>query len=277
MKHVLLTFLLITNGLFLSQAQDDKVKGDRNVTIKQTYVNDFSQLVLNDDFEVDLVYNSKASVEIEADDNLHEVIQFDVTNGTLNLTSGKRIVSSKKLHITINYAMPLTYIEVNDKAELRSLTSLELGDLELKTTGNSRTYLNVNAKRFNYNAIDKSRMRLNLSADSTSFILSDDTKMDALVNSKTTNFDLYQRADATIEGTAETGLFRLDNSSNFIGKNYTITDANITIEGNSDLSIMVNSTLILKASGDTEIYLYGEPKITLEKFTGTTKLQKKEL
>lgn len=277
MKNALLVLLIITGGCYLGQAQDDKVKGDRNVTVKQTYVNEFTGLVVNNDFEVDIVFNSKPSVEIEADDNLHEVIQFDVNNGILTFTAGKRITSKRKLHITVNYSVPLTFIEVNESAELRSLTSLELGDLELKTTGNSRTYLNVNAKQFSYNAIDKSRMRLNLTADSTAFILSDDVKVDALVNSKITKFDLYQDADATIEGTVGAGELRLDNSSNFNGKNFTLKTANLLVEGNSDLSIMVTEDVVLSASGGSEVYLYGEPKITLQKFTGTAKLQKKEL
>jgi len=35
-----------------------KIRGNRDVTIKQTYIDDFSTLIIKNDFEVKLAYNS---------------------------------------------------------------------------------------------------------------------------------------------------------------------------------------------------------------------------
>ncbi|TCK66681.1 putative autotransporter adhesin-like protein [Winogradskyella wandonensis] len=270
---LLFLFLVVQVG----QSQNkEKIKGNRDVTIKQTYLDEFNTLIIKDDFEVKIAYNSKASVEIEADDNLHDVIIAEVSSGVLSISSSKRITSKKRLMITVNYSNQLENIQLYDSAELRSLTSMELENLDLKIQNNSRAYLNIKSKQFKFSSTDRTKSRLNVSADSTSIVMSDNSKLDALISGKSASFDLYQSADATIEGNAETALLRLDNSSNFVGKNYAVNNAEVLIESSSDLSLHVVTSLILKASGSTETYIYGEPKIDLETFTGTAKLQKKE-
>ena len=37
----------------------EKIKGNRDVTIKQTYVDDFNSLIVKNDFEVKIAYNIK--------------------------------------------------------------------------------------------------------------------------------------------------------------------------------------------------------------------------
>ena len=254
----------------------DKIKGNRDVTIKQTYVDDFTSLVIKDDFEVKIAFNSKPSVEVEADDNLHEVIDINVDAGVLSISSSKRISTKKKLIITVNYSESLGNIELYNDVELRSLTSMELANLNLKIQNNSRAYLNIKSNTFKFNGSDKTKSRLNITADSSSFVMSDNSKLDALLNGMTSSFDLYQNTDATIEGQSEDTILRLDNSANFIGKNYSVKNAEVLIESISDLSLSVEMLLLLKASGNSETYIYGEPKIELQLFTDTAKLQKKK-
>ncbi|RNC84835.1 MAG: DUF2807 domain-containing protein [Winogradskyella sp.] len=268
--------LLLISQVSFSQSKE-KIKGNRDVTIKQTYTDAFSSLIIKNDFEVKLAFNSKPSVEIEADDNLHAVIDVNVTDGTLSISTNKRITSKKKLLITVNYGSELNNIQIYNSAEVRSLTSMELENLDLKIENNARAYLNVKSTLFNFEASERTKSRLNVTADSTSFVLSGNSKLDALLNSKSSTFDLYQSADATIEGDGTDTNLRIDNSANFSGKNYTITNADLLIESNSVATLNVATYLNLKASGSTAVYVYGEPKITLEVFTNTAKLQKKDI
>ncbi|NNE31971.1 MAG: DUF2807 domain-containing protein [Winogradskyella sp.] len=275
-KLIPLLFLTLLVSPFAIAQTLEKIKGDRNVTIKQTYIDDFESIVVDGDFDIEMIYNSKPSVEIEADDNLHEVIQFNVVNGVLTFTEAMRIGAKKKLSITVNYGDILRTIETRGDAEIRSLTSMELGDVNLITSGDSRAYLNLNANNFIYKSSGKSKARLNLSADSTSIELSDNSKLEALINSKVANFDLYLRADATIEGTAQNTKLRLDNSTNFNGPKFEAKTVECLLEDNSDLTIMAVDSIKIEASGDSEIYLFGSPAITITKFEDTSKLQKKQ-
>ncbi|GAB4163255.1 MAG: DUF2807 domain-containing protein [Winogradskyella sp.] len=274
MKKILL-ILALALMLPILNAQE-KIKGDRNVTIKQTYIDDFNTLVVNGDFSIEIVYNSKPSVNVETDDNLHDVIQFEVVDGVLSFTETMRITSKKRLNITVNYGDNLQNIEIKGDGEVRSLTSMELGNATLVTSDNARAYLNINAKNFSYKSFGKSKTRLNLNADSTKVELSDNSKLDALINSKIADFDLYQRSDAAIEGDANSSVIRLDNSSNFNSPKFNVKSVNVTLEGNSDMTISTTEKITIAASGDTEIYLFGSPAITITKFEDTAKLQKKQ-
>ncbi|PYE82049.1 putative autotransporter adhesin-like protein [Winogradskyella epiphytica] len=276
MKKTLLILLFMLAAITMATAQSaEKIKGDRNVTIKQTFIDDFHSIVVDGDFSIEVIYNSKPSVNVEADDNLHEVIQFEVVDGILTFVETMRITSKKRLNITVNYSDGLKHIETKGDGEIRSLTSMELKDVTLVTSDNSRAYLNINAKSFNYKSSGKSKTRLNLTADSTIIELSDNSKLDALVNSKVANFDLYQRANAVIEGTANSSVFRLNSSAKFDGSKFDVKSADATTEDSSDLTLFASNAINIAASGNSEIYLFGNPAITITKFEGTTKLQKK--
>jgi len=275
MKKIVLILLMVMVAIPSLVAQQ-KIKGDRNVTIKQTYVDDFHTLVVNGDFSIEIVYNSKPSVNIETDDNLHDVIEFNVVDGVLTIVETMRITSRKKLSITINYGDALQHMEVRGDGELRSLTSMELNDATLITTDNSRAYLNVRAKSFDYKSSGKSKTRLNLTADSTKVEMSDNTKLDALINSNVVNFDMYLRSDAVIEGSASSSILRLDNSTNFNSPKFDVKSVDATLEDNSDLTIASTESITIAASGNSEVYLYGSPSITITKFEDTAKLQKKK-
>lgn len=275
MKKILL--ILVLTLLFApAVTAQEKIKGDRNVTIKQTYIDDFETIIIDGDFSIEIVYNSKPSVSIEADDNLHDIIEFAVVDGILTFAETTRIGSKKKLSITVNYGDALKNIETKGNGEIRSLTSMELGDSTLTTSDDSRAYLNIKAKNFVYKSFGKSKTRLNLTADSTRVELSDNSKLDALINSKTANFDLYLRSDAVIEGSANDSVIRLDNSTNFNGAQFDVKKADVSLEDTSDLTISATESISITASGDSEIYLFGSPVITITKFEDTAKLQKKK-
>ena len=277
MNKLLLTFLLVLTCGYVASAQDDeKIKGDRNVTIKQTYIDPFSKIVVGEDFSVEIIYNSKPSVEIETDENLHQYIEFGVSSGTLTFKTTKRITSSKKMNIKVNYGDGLESIETLEDGEIRSLTSLELAKLTLKTSGSSKAYLNIRTTTFDYVSSDKAKVKLNVNAsESSSLVLGDNCKVEALLNSKTTKVDMYQKATGNIEGVTQDLTLRTDLSASFNGKEFTTENCNLISEGNSSATIRTNILLNLEASGSSEVYVYGPGKITLNNFSGSAKLQKK--
>ena len=100
--------------------------------------------------------------------------------------------------------------------------------------------------------------------------------MDALIKATDVKMDLYQRASADIEGTVTNLNLRTDNNSQLNGKNFTIKNCDVLAELDSDVYVEVTGAITIDASGASEIYLFGNPKITINKFLGTVKLQKKE-
>lgn len=277
MNKLIFSLLLIFVCFSSASAQDEeKIKGDRNVTIKQTYIDPFTKISVGEDFSVEIIYNSKASVEIETDENLHQYIEFGVIDGVLSFKTTKRITSSKRMNIKVNYSNGLESIETLDDAEIRSLTSLELINTTLKTSGSSKAYLNIRTDNFDYISSDKARSKLNINANTSTIVLNDNSKVEALLNSKTIKLDVFQKASANIEGTTETLTLHSDLSASFNGKELSANVCDLIVEGSSSATVRVNTTLNIDASGRSEVYVYGTPKITLDNFVDAAKLQKKE-
>lgn len=276
MKNSILLLILVFGFSTFSFAQDEeKIKGDRNLTIEQTYTDGFKKIVVGEDFNVELYYNKKPSVEIETDGNLHEYIDIKVVDSVLTITTSREI-RSKKLNIKVNYGDAFSDIEVKDDGEVRSLTSLELSNATLKTSGSARAYLNIKANSFSFVSTEKTKVKLNVTAPNVTVEISDTTKMDALINATDVKMDLYQRASADIEGTVTNLNVRTDNNAQLNGKNFTTKTCTVLAEMDSDVYLEVTETITIDASGASEIYLFGNPKITINTFTGTVKLQKKE-
>jgi len=276
MRKITVIIALILSSSSIINAQDlEKVKGNRELSINLTYVDEFEKIVVGEDFEVELFYGKKPSVEIEIDSNLHEYIDIQVVQGVLTLKT-TRDIREKQLNIKVNYGDTFKDIEVNEDAEIRSLTSLEIPNASLKTTGSAKAYLNIKAEQFSFTAIDKAKVKLNITANTATIVMSDNARMEALINSPETKIDLYQRVDATVEGSAADFTIRADNDSKFDGKNFTTKNATVNAEISSEVYTEVTDLITIEASGSSEIYLYGNPKININRFTDSAKIQKKE-
>jgi len=273
---LLIVFLIacITSGF----SQDkEKIKGDRNVTSRETKIDAFNRIVVGEDFKIDIIEGAQASIFIEADDNLHEVIKFNVADSVLKFETTSKITSSKKINIKVIYTNALSQIETFEDGEISSLTSVNLDKVILKNTGSSKAFLNIKTTDFKFINSDRAKVKLNVTTKIAKLELAENSKVDALINADSLNVDLYQRSDAKIEGTLKHLNIRADNSSNFVGKDLTSSTCELLSEGSSDVAVQVTTSLTINATGNSEVYIYANPKITLNKFTDTAKLYKKEM
>jgi hypothetical protein len=259
-----------------SAQKKEKIKGDRNVTVKETPIDAFNKIVVNDKFKVDIIEGAEAKVFIETDDNLHDIIQFSVTDSVLNFNTTKKITSSKKMSIKVTYSNILKHIETLNDAEISSLTSVNLPEVTLTNSGNSKAFLNIKTEKFKHINSDKARVKLNLEAGIATLELGENTKLEALINADSLQVDMYQRSDAKIEGEVLSLDITADNSSTFTGKNLTANTCNVVSGLNTDIYLQVKEQLAIDASGNTEIYIFDNPKITIHNFKDTAKLYKKE-
>lgn len=277
LKNALLIVFLI--GCFSTgfSQNKEKIKGDREVTSKETKLNAFNRIIVGEDFKIDIIEGTQASVFVETDDNLHDVFKFDVIDSTLTLTTTHKITSSKKINIKVMYTKALKQIETFEDGEISSLTSVNLDKVVLKNTGSSKAFLNIKTKDFKFINSDRAKVKLNVTTKIANLELAENSNVDALINADTLNVDLYQRSDAKIEGTLKHLKVRADNSSNFVGKDLTANTCEVLCEGSSDVAVQVTNSLTIDATGSGEVYIYADPKITLNKFSDTAKLYKKEM
>lgn len=271
---LLFAFLFLTT---ISVAQKkEKIKGSKIVTVSVKEIPSFENIEINDNFEVFLVKSDKPSLEIEADDNLHEVINYEVAGGTLRVSSLREASGFKKFALRINYTSELKLITAKNESSIKALADLELENITIKNYDYSKSFLNVKANYFALVLNDKSEAEINAKADNTSIELSKNAEIKALITSPELKLDMYQKSQAEIEGNVNNAKMRLDNYISLTAKKLVIGSLDVVSESYSKCSVNVTNALTLSASGKSEIELYGEPKITINKFTNNTTLYKKE-
>ncbi|MBU2940771.1 DUF2807 domain-containing protein [Lacinutrix sp. C3R15] len=261
----------------------EKVKGNKIVTTVQTIIDDFNTITFGEKFEIELIQSDAASVEIETDENLHEIIQFSVKDSVLSFSTLAKIQSSKRLNIVVNITKSLRYIEINEDAELSAANTLKNDSLELKINDYAKAFLNIKNKHFTLINNNKSnfgfssKSKLNIESNKVNIELNENSKTEALIETDSLKLYMYQSAFTKIEGEVEHLDLTAINSSDFSAKNLTINTCNLTTEDSSDATVHVLHDLTLDTSGSSEVYLYGNPKITINAFKDTSTLHKKEL
>ena len=276
-------FLLCIVMIAITGSAQEKIKGNKNVTTIETKIDDFHTIRFGEKFEIELIQSDEASVEIETDENLHDVIRFSVKDSVLTFKTSAKIQSSKRLNIIVNITKSLQAIEINDDAEISAVSTLKNDSLELRVNDYAKAFLNIRNTNFKFINNNRStfgissKSKLNIESSNVILELSENSKTEALIEADTLNVDLYQSAYAKIEGDVNSMSLTTINSSDFSAKNLTVNLCTLTTEDSSDATIQVLDELTLKTSGSSDVILYGDPKINLNSFKDTSTLHKKEL
>lgn len=277
MHKITLFLALVIFGFSTSFAQQkEKIKGSKTVTITLKEVKEFQQIEIGDNFEVFFVKNNTPSIEIEADDNLHETVQLIAEGKLLKINASKEISSAKKYAIRVNYNDSLKTIIGKNETKINALASLDLQKIKIINYDKSKSFINSKSADFTLVLHDKSTAEINVTAEKIALQLDKEAELKALLNGTEAKIDLYQKAQAEIEGDAQNALLRIYNNSRLVAKKYTVKNLQLLAEGYTKNSINASVNAEISASGKTEIDIHGEPKINLIQFTNTATLYKKE-
>ena len=269
-----LIILLLSTTLVFSQ-KAEKIKGSKVVTSSIKQVKPFTMIEVEDNIEIYLEKGVKSEIKIEADDNLHDAISLKVENNILIISTSKEIQGFKKLSVTVTYTNDLNLITTKDESIVTAIQEIILDTITFKSLDKSKLFLNVNAGNFNLLADDKSKIELNLKSETAFVELSKNSSLKALINSAELKCDLYQKSSAIIEGDSDNSMIRIDNLAELNAIKFNSKTSDLTIEGKANCSLLVENNFILDANDNSEISVYGNPKIEIRKFSGEAKLLKK--
>jgi hypothetical protein len=268
-----LPFLLLI--IFFSCKAQDKVKGSRNVKTEQYSLNSFNSIQISGEFEVGILRGNRSMIEIEADDNVHDLIQTDVIDNVLYIKPIKELSRTKKQELRITFSDTLRSIVIADKVELESLQDLYFGDFQLDTRNDAKAFMTFTSKKFNLIQNDNAEAELNITASEVEFQINQSAKVEALVNSPVFNVDIYEKANARIDGDIQNFTIRADQSSKFDGENLTSVKANVLAQGDSEVKVNATDSVEIVAKGTSEVEIYNNPKVDLKELSDEAAIAKK--
>jgi hypothetical protein len=276
-KIALFALVLLTASAGMAQKKD-KIKGSRVVTAEAKEIGDFENVEVGDNIEVFLEKGDRCALEIEADDNTHDAIAINSSAGTLRISTTQDVTSTKKFSVKITYTDGLRMFVAKNDVQVTALTDMLLPDFTFKAFGNARIYATVKAKTFTLMENDRARAELNVTSENAALELNKSSQLKALVSAMKLKLDMYEKSIATMEGDAGDVRLRMDGNTNLTAKNLTAKNADITAEGNANLSMAVTGVAGIQASGKAEIDLHGDQaKIEIRKFADQSIIRKKPL
>lgn len=273
MKHIL--FLLSIFFCFQISAQrKPKIKGSRNVIDIQENLPPFNAIELKDNLEIRLRNSGQESYAISADDNLIDVLKFEVQNETLVISAFYKITRKKKLDITINYNTIESITLFDGKVFTDGVISSS--EIYINAYGSSILELGANAQSINLNMEEKSSGELNFNGKAVNIVFKDKADARVYTVSELNTIKLYADAKAKLEGTTQELRANLIESADLEGDRLEASAVFLTLQDDSSAHVNAVDTLELTSKGSSKTFLFGEAEIKILEFLDTSELHKEK-
>ena len=270
--RILISFLLIFSAI---NAQD-KLIGNKDVTIENRDLSEFTKIEVIDDVTVLLVYNDKQSVLVETDSNVQSAVITEINNGALVIKTSAKIVRTKELIVHVNVNSELDEIYAYNKAKVKSNNSLRIDAITLNAFDDSNFNLKLSSKIVRINAKKSSNLNLEILSDDTYITSEESSDLKGIIDTKNMVIHTMDKSSVNISGnTANLELVTLHNSA-FKGKDFKSATAAVNTSHNSVAHINATETADLSIKNSGEVYLFSNPKITLTEFFDKASLFKKQ-
>ena len=272
-SFILLSLIGFTNV----QAQKlPKIKGNRIVAPYNAPLEAFNAIVLDNDLKLNIVASDTTGVSMIADDNLPPVFKFKVTDSVLYLSTYYKITASKQLDITL-YTPTLDRVVISS-GELGLTLDPRFKKTQLSLSGNATVAVAGTVPSFSVSGEEKSFVNINGSFSSLALEMTDRSTATIYGDvSDTAQLNMRDKASLRWGGTLAFLTASFEGASELDGMELSISEASVHASGKSTLDLHILSHLTYFSKEESQLDLYGTPRIDLLEFSGTSVLRKKLL
>ena len=272
-SFILLSLIGFTNV----QAQKlPKIKGNRIVAPYNAPLEAFNAIVLDNDLKLNIVASDTTGVSMIADDNLPPIFKFKVTDSVLYLSTYYKITASKQLDITL-YTPTLDRVVISS-GELGLTLDPRFKKTQLSLSGNATVAVAGTVPSFSVSGEEKSFVNINGSFSSLALEMTDRSTATIYGDvSDTAQLNMRDKASLRWGGTLAFLTASFEGASELEGMELSINEASVHASGKSTLNLHILSHLTYFSKEESQLDLYGTPRIDLLEFSGTSVLRKKLL
>jgi len=139
---IIVIALLVMKCEFLEEFE----KGNGEIVTERRSVSDFDRLRIAGNFEVILREGKDPLVQINTDENLLKFIDTEVEGGILRISQEKKLISTRKIRITVNYLV-LKDIRAMGAALIKNEETIVSENLEIGMDGAGAIDLMINSDK----------------------------------------------------------------------------------------------------------------------------------
>ena len=272
-KNMVFLVLLLTSLMVFSQKKP-KIDGNKVVTDVFKTLEDFHAIEIADNLEVNITQTTNNGYHLQTDENLVDVIKFDILNGVLKIYSTYNIKKSKELTIDLTF-VDLDAITLTGNASVNSKNRLTFTDLMFTATDNSSYELDMQVETSTFNLGESSKGDIQFKGDSAIMILNDNAFLKGDIVVDQLDLTVNDRADMAITGDATDMKLTATGSSDIKAKKLRATYVDLNASNSSDIYVNAAKELKIYTKGKSYVYVYGNPEIKVDGLNGKSKIIKK--
>lgn len=275
MKKIILLICLSFFCVTISAQRKSKIKGNKNVVSDERTFGYFSKLELNDKVKLSLKQGNQTKLEIEADENLHDVIETDIDDSTLSISLNKRITNSKRFELVL-YVEDLDYIELNDDSEIIAADKLEFFNIQLVLNNKSDLEAHIETQFLKLEANERSKAELTIKTDSIELSMKESARLKSNLNTKKIVIDHFGSSNSEFTGKTNMLVINTNDNATFKGAEFTADQVLVNALNRSDSYINAKKAIEIHAKNKAKVYIFNKPKITIKAFEDNAGIFKRE-
>ena len=204
----------------------NRINGNGTVVTEQrTIGEDFNAVRGSSGLDVVITKGDENKILVEADENLHEVIETEVVNGTLKIGVKGNIGNSEKKTVYVTY-VSINTVEASSGADVVVNSLMEVENLTLDSSSGA--------------------------------------SITAEVFSKSLYAEASSGADLKITGRSASLKAKASSGADIDARELLALNCNADVSSGADIKVNVKNTLEVEATSGGDIHYYGSPAITTE-------------
>ncbi|WP_027392450.1 GIN domain-containing protein [Aquimarina latercula] len=275
MKKITILIVLLSITTITFGQKKPKIKGNKVVTeLNKEILENFNAIEIDDALEVNLTQTGENSYFITTDENLLDIVQFSVKDSILKIYTTNRIVSSKKLEISLN-VKEIKHLILKNDAKVEGKGRLTSDKLYLSGYNSSRFDLDIKADDVIITLQRDAGGKIKVKSKNTTIIMNDRTDLKAYVVADKTRVTQTKSSELSLDGDSGFATFNLKDSAKLEAKKMKVSSVDLYTSNSSDVYVYASKNLELYAQGKSNVYVYGNPKVEVKGLTDKSKIIKK--
>jgi predicted ribonuclease YlaK len=163
LQYILLLFLIMGSSSCIISPYET-IYGNGNVVTEQRDIGEFTGLKVSSGIDVVIRQGKEISLELEADENLHEAIITEVVDNTLKIHTRKNIRKARSKKVFLVYK-DLNSIRISSAGDVTGENTLKTGTLDIDLSSAGDLNLDVQADKIKCYISSSGDARLSGSTD----------------------------------------------------------------------------------------------------------------
>ncbi len=268
-------FLVLLLASVTTLVAQKKLKGNKTVVTENRDISEFTKIEIRDNIDVILTQGNSQSVIVETDENLQVAVLTEVKDGTLFIHLFRKIIKKKALNIYITLDQYIDNITTKGKAKVTADGIFNFNNLTVNAEGDSKIIMDLKTDQFTLNNNESANVNFNVNTEHAA--INTNKRGKAKINISSNTIELLAQGNSTTEllGDCEDIFITTEGKSNVRASKLECNDAIVNASDGSDVHVNSKTSISISATNLSEIYIYSNPTITMEKFTDKAIIRKK--